>query len=144
MKKFTYIYAVSFLSYIFLFITSRVSPITSDCAFYISLLSTICSAIYEIIYLIKLRKKENLSFKQTFFLGWFLSNIAFIITYIIYNITVYYKGITIGFFGAGKVYGLNALDKDLFGRIVMDPLALLSVFCVVIYIYKIKRKRSSS
>lgn len=90
------------------------------------------------------KKKENLSFKQAFFLGWFLGNATFIITYIIYNITVYYKGITIGFFGAGKVYGLNALDKDLFGRIVMDPLALLSVFCIVIYIYKIKRKRNGS
>lgn len=134
MKKLTYIYAVSFLSYIFLFITSRVSPIASDFAFYVSLLSTMCSAVYEIIYLIKLRKKENLSFKQTFFLGWFLSNIVLIITYIIYNITVYYKGIAIGFFGAGKVYGLNALNNDLFGRIIMDPLALLSVFCIVIYI----------
>lgn len=112
MKKFGLIYLLSFLSYsmflLYLSVFTTLYPVVELGAFVLGILSA-ASFIYEITYIVYLRRKENISLPRSiarFFLYLLISIGLYVIFFYIY---VFFAGLYFGFIGNGaRYYGFEA------------------------------------
>lgn len=144
MKKYNIILKLSFVSYFF-FVTDMLYWLDE----YIINALCMVSLIYQLMYIIFLRKRENIKLGRSIAKILLYFTITFYAYLIYYYIKIYIKGYTLGFLmPTEKVYALEAWKKFNnsleFGLIVM-PILLLCVgyqMCYLIY-SKQKNKKNS-
>lgn len=100
------------------------------CPLFFAIVAFIISAIYK-----GFRKARGLHFLCFF--------TAFFVGYIVYHIALFYRGSFLGLFGTGMVYGFDAWNYDILGRMIWDPLALIGAIYLITYfvIKKLKRNK---
>lgn len=112
MKKFGLIYLLSFLSYslflLYLSVFTTLYPAVELGAFALGILSA-AAFIYQITYIVFLRRKENVSLPRSIALFFLYLLIGIGIYVILFYICVFFAGLYFGFMGNGKrYYGFEA------------------------------------
>ena len=142
MKKYTIIFALSFLTYgialsVNHYVTARV---WADC---LALLFG-CAVLYELIYVIWLRKKEKVSMGKAiaFYFLCFFTECE--LTVACYYIRMFFKGHTpkdfLGNVNGETMYGFAAIRADGFANFIFLRVILISVIYQVIY-FVIRRRK---
>ena len=123
------IFFISFLSYILI---SFARPyVTAKTWADICLIVFILSIIYQLVYIIYLRKKDNISFKMSIAKYFLFALSSFGISIIIYYIDCFINGVYIGFFGVGdKYYGIDAITNNILTNILFIPFLIIKIIYI--------------
>lgn len=145
MKKFGFIYALSFIAYpLLLFSSASIGYVIVNYETAGPL--TILAFIYQLTYMIFLRKKENVSLKRSialFFLYFFLGISVYIIGCYIYFYFAGYK--VYAFFPWSSppdvYYGFEAWEK--FNGSYLKPyrIVIFTAVCALAYLIKMRKKQ---
>ena len=142
MKKYSVIYAVSFIFYFLLYLTRpHISVINGWYEVIVEYLFT-ASVLYELIYLFYLRKREDVSFGKALARLFLYAFIAFDGIWIFHIVHSFFTGVSVGFFGDTNArYGFEAINSDLFRAIVLDPIFVVGIIYQIICFVRWKRKK---
>ena len=148
MKKYSIIFALSFLTYgialsVSQYVTARLWADGLALLFGVAVL-------YELLYIVVLRKKEAVSLGNAiaFYFICFFTECELIV--VCYYVRLFVKGYTptdfLGNINGEKVYGVEAIAADGFANFIFVPLLLISVLYQVAYfvVRYVKKKRRRS
>ena len=136
MKKYSLIYMISFVMYPFLYVALPYA--TAKAWADITVLIFIAAAVYQLLYMIFLRKKDDVSLKRSiarYFLYLFITSA---IPLVWFYADIFFNGYTFTFLNAsdGPYYGFEAWSAAVWENIIYLPLlaiftAYITTYCIV-------------
>lgn len=144
MKKFSLIYVLSFITFaavISVFLIGN--PMTSVVELLLLIFGILSAAsfVYQIIYIIKLGRKENVSVGKGIaqFFMYFLMSIS--LGVLSYYIDAFLNGVSTYIFGGNVVYRMEAV-KWLNDRFFFSPIVITAIYAAVYFIIVMSKKKN--
>lgn len=141
MKKYTNIFKITFITYIMIIVARPYVSVQvwAD----ICLLLFLFSLIYQMIYIIYLRKKENIKFCKSLFM-YLIYAITSVSCLIIFDyISIFINGYSpsdfLGNTDGIKYYGLEAIINNGWTNLVYIPYLFFNIIVLIIYNLKSKK-----
>lgn len=145
MKKFGLIYGLSFISFAAVFAVLLVgNPMTAVVELLLlifGILSAV-SFVYQLFYIIKLGRKENVSVGKGIaqFFMYFLMSIS--LGVLAYYIDAFFNGVSTYIFGGDVVYRMDAV-KWLNDRFFYSPIVIAAIYAAGYFIVVVMSKRKN-
>ena len=144
MKKYENIFKITFTTYVLLMIARPY--ITAQSWADVCLILFISALIYQLLYVIYFRKKENFKFTKVLCM-YFIYTISSVSTYIIFDyVNVWFNGFTPSDFLSNSYgntyYGFDAIKQSYWKNLFYIPYLIFNV--IILIIYKLFKKKGSN
>lgn len=148
MKRYFNIFKLSFITYILVILASKF--ITAQVWADICLFLFVFALVYQVIFLLFLRRKENIKLSKAIYTFFLLAISSVSCCIILDYIKMFFRGFqAIGLFGNAygkKYYEIEAIINNDFANIIYIPILILNIILIIIYLRlnKLKQKKSNT